>query len=235
MNQIHNKKRGFCLVAAVTSSALLVFATLLSLSAFFSWKAAADLTNAPPEVSNGYGVPDDHYREGLHPGFDYELPMGTPVVAVSDGQVRMTRAKYKEEDAAPVFMPIKKSKADGNSEPATFGGYYVIVRHDGHFLSFYHHLSKFFVDQGESVKRGQLIGLSGRDARELGAHLHYGVFKFRGTPRKHSQTYDPDELWLEGKAQCFDPKRDYSTAYQNQLTHPVACGEHYKSLINKNR
>jgi murein DD-endopeptidase MepM/ murein hydrolase activator NlpD len=42
-------------------------------------------------------------------------------------------------------------------------------------LSLYFHLSEFRVKEGEVVKRGQEIGLSGGTGRATGPHLHVAV------------------------------------------------------------
>lgn len=85
-----------------------------------------------------------------------------------------------------------KSSADGVISKVADNGYaysYVIILHPGGFLTLYGHLSEIFVKEGEIVRQGQVIGLSGgipgtKGAGWLttGAHLHFEVFKnFRQT------------------------------------------------------
>jgi murein DD-endopeptidase MepM/ murein hydrolase activator NlpD len=73
---------------------------------------------------------------GFHPGIDYNIGSGTPIIAVSDGEV---------------FF-IRKDISNGDE---------VVLEHGQHFNSNYAHLSKVFVKNGQLVKRGELIALSG--------------------------------------------------------------------------
>lgn len=55
-----------------------------------------------------------------------------------------------------------------------FGGY-VIIRHEGGFVTHYGHLSKVFVVTGQPVKRGMAIGIIGNTGASTGIHLHYEI------------------------------------------------------------
>ena len=99
-----------------------------------------------------YGTPGEFYGEGLHPGIDYDMPIGTYIVAVSDGIVVFVGEPYKDQ----VYG----------------GGYAVGLKHDDNFFSAYVHLSEVFVFNGQHIKRGQLIGLSGQSNNDY-PHLHF--------------------------------------------------------------
>lgn len=80
-----------------------------------------------------------------------------------------------------------KSAADGVISKVVdngFGYSYVIIAHADKVLTLYGHMSDIFVSEGEVVRQGQTIGLSGgipgtKGAGWLttGAHLHFEVFK----------------------------------------------------------
>jgi murein DD-endopeptidase MepM/ murein hydrolase activator NlpD len=56
----------------------------------------------------------------------------------------------------------------------------------------YLHLSEFKVSEGDKVKRGQLIGLSGDTGYAVGAHLHLSI-KINGIsidPEKFMDFFD---------------------------------------------
>lgn len=166
-------------------------------------------THGPFHVGTPYGVPVS-YGEGRHPGIDFGLPVGTPIVAVSDGVVG-----YVGEPCP------------GQSH---CGGIFVMTQHGDHFKSIYGHLSEAFVEKGQSLKRGQLIGLSGASNSGY-LHLHFGIGKIGGKGINYSQTFNPKGFWLDGKPQCFDPNVNYSNGSQKDITLPVACGEYAKRLI----
>jgi murein DD-endopeptidase MepM/ murein hydrolase activator NlpD len=90
-----------------------------------------------------------------HLGLDFRVPSGTPVAAMNDGTVLLARLLYYE-------------------------GNFVVLDHGQGLLTIYMHLSEFKVKEGDQVKRGQIIGLSGGTGRATGPHLHVGV-RWQGT------------------------------------------------------
>jgi len=90
-----------------------------------------------------------------HFGLDYRVHTGTPVDAINDGTVLLARFLY-------------------------FEGNCVVIDHGQGLLTLYFHLSEFKVKEGETVKRGQEIGLSGGTGRATGPHLHVAV-RWQGT------------------------------------------------------
>ena len=90
-----------------------------------------------------------------HLGLDFRVPSGTPVEAMNDGTVLLARPLY-------------------------FEGNFVALDHGQGLLTIYMHLSEFKVKEGDQVKRGQVIALSGGTGRATGPHLHVGV-RWQGT------------------------------------------------------
>jgi murein DD-endopeptidase MepM/ murein hydrolase activator NlpD len=90
-----------------------------------------------------------------HLGLDFRAPSGTPVEAMNDGTVLLARPLY-------------------------FEGNFVVLDHGQGLLTLYLHLSEFKVKEGDPVKRGQVIGLSGGTGRATGPHLHVAV-RWQGT------------------------------------------------------
>jgi murein DD-endopeptidase MepM/ murein hydrolase activator NlpD len=90
-----------------------------------------------------------------HLGLDFRVPSGTPVLAMNDGTVLLARPLY-------------------------FEGNFVVLDHGQGFLTLYLHLSEFRVKEGDQVKRGKVIGLSGGTGRATGPHLHVAV-RWQGT------------------------------------------------------
>ncbi|AMO49952.1 murein DD-endopeptidase [Kosakonia oryzendophytica] len=90
-------------------------------------------------------------RVAPHKGVDFAMPQGTPVLSVGDGEV----------------VVAKRSGA---------AGYYVAIRHGRTYTTRYMHLRKLLVKEGQKVKRGDRIALSGNTGRSTGPHLHYEVW-----------------------------------------------------------
>lgn len=105
-----------------------------------------------------FGERDDPFSgEGeFHTGVDISAPSGTPVRATADGVV---------------------SFADWQ------GGYgrLVIVDHGGGIQTYYAHLSRSLAYVGQSVRRGEEVGLVGSTGRVTAPHLHYEV-RIGGAP-----------------------------------------------------
>ena len=103
------------------------------------------------------------YNDGSsHGAIDLRASVGTPVYAAEDGTVNWVQAWDG------------KTKTGNQSY-----GNLVRIQHaayNGEKLeTYYAHLSKVCVKNGEKVKEGQLIGYSGATGNCYGAHLHFEV------------------------------------------------------------
>jgi murein DD-endopeptidase MepM/ murein hydrolase activator NlpD len=56
-------------------------------------------------------------------------------------------------------------------------GQLVVIEHVEEINSAYAHLSKILVKEGDTIKEGDVIGLSGATGRVTTPHLHYEVRK----------------------------------------------------------
>ena len=86
-----------------------------------------------------------------HQGVDYTIPEGSRVFATADGVVR---------DVA-----LRNSTS----------GQTVVIDHGNGYETSYSHLSKINVRKGQTVRRGDIIALSGDTGLSLAPHLHYEV------------------------------------------------------------
>jgi hypothetical protein len=86
----------------------------------------------------------------IHKGADFHAPMGTPVHASNSGVVVLARKLYYE----------------GNC---------VIIDHGMGLFTLSMHFSRIDVHEGQRVKAGDRLGLSGATGRVTGPHLHWAV------------------------------------------------------------
>ncbi len=91
--------------------------------------------------------------EKMHKGADFKAEIGTPIYATSDGKI------IKAEVS---------SKGYGN---------HVLIQHDDEFSTMYAHMSEIKVGIGQTVKKGDIIGLVGNTGASTLPHLHYEVQK----------------------------------------------------------
>lgn len=107
--------------------------------------------------SSEYGV---NRGDHTHHGVDYPVPVGTLIHAVSDGVVKFAGWQTK------FSRPCNDFKKCG-------AGIYVKIDHGGGIETIYMHLSKTGVSQGQKVRQGQVIGLSGNTGHSSGPHIHF--------------------------------------------------------------
>ena len=117
------------------------------------------------QYSSGFGVRRHPYtnKYDFHRGQDFSVKAGTRVYATADGRVVATRF-------------------DDNL------GLYVKIRHSNGFHTLYGHLREISIQQGETVKRGALIGRAGDTGRSTAPHLHYEV-------RHYNQPQNPNNYY----------------------------------------
>ena len=87
-----------------------------------------------------------------HGGTDIAAPLGTPILAASDGVV-VTATWHNSY------------------------GYYVKIKHDDTYSTLYAHCSALHVSVGQTVKQGQVIADCGSTGYTTGPHLHYEVIQ----------------------------------------------------------
>ncbi|MGU9129506.1 peptidoglycan DD-metalloendopeptidase family protein, partial [Clostridium perfringens] len=99
-----------------------------------------------------------HYPSGSpHSGTDFGVPVGTPVRASKSGTV------------------IKKAELDYSY------GYHLFIDHGDGLVTIYAHNSELLVNQGDTVRAGQVIAKSGSTGNSSGPHSHIEL-RYNGTP-----------------------------------------------------
>lgn len=99
------------------------------------------------QVTSGYGYRPAFRR--VHKGLDIKVYIGDTIKAAFSGKVRIV--DYER------------------------GGYgnYVVIRHNNGLETVYGHLSKQLVEENQTVKAGEPIGLGGNTGISTGSHLHF--------------------------------------------------------------
>ena len=119
-------------------------------------------------MSSGYGhrVDPIYGSTKFHAGLDFAASQGTDVFATGEGKV------------------VQAGRREGY-------GNCIDIDHGYNYLTRYAHLSEILVNQGEEVKRGQLIGKVGSTGKSTGPHLHYEV-RYKDEPQNPVNYYFMD-------------------------------------------
>jgi len=119
-----------------------------------------------------------------HQGWDFEAAAGTPCFAVADGTIEAVRSAG---DYGKQVVLRFRHDFDGDGDADTL-------------FAFYAHLSKIDVLQGQKVKRGDMIGLTGNTGNAVSMrgpdqHLHFEL-RSRALPgRGLDGRYSPMEIF----------------------------------------
>lgn len=103
-------------------------------------------------VNSGFGVRSDPFtgRPAVHEGVDISTARSQPVLATADGVVL-------------------------SSGWAGEYGKAIEIAHGDRYQTLYGHLEATFVQEGQTVRRGDRVGLVGSTGRSTAPHLHYEV------------------------------------------------------------
>jgi len=112
---------------------------------------------APLELPSGFkGNFGQQRKTHVHNGIDIGASVGTPIKSIADGVVTVSSSNYNSDCGAGI-----------------------IIKHADGFQSGYCHLSKNSVQVGDTVKQGDVIGLTGGavgasgSGNSQGPHLHF--------------------------------------------------------------
>jgi len=110
--------------------------------------ANKDLTR----VASGYGMRMDpiYHSRRFHAGMDFTAPTGTDIYATGNGRV----------------LSAGWQQGYGNC---------VQIDHGFGYVTLYGHMHTISVNAGQTVNRGEVIGLVGNTGKSTGPHLHYEV------------------------------------------------------------
>lgn len=104
-------------------------------------------------ITQNYGKTTFTRWYSFHNGTDFGVSIGTEVMAAANGKILAT----------------------GDSGRYAYGKW-MVIDHGNGLVTLYGHLSKQKISKGKSVKKGDVIGLSGNTGYSTGPHLHFSVF-----------------------------------------------------------
>ena len=124
---------------------------------------------------------------------DFKMKRATNILAVRDGVV----TRVKEDGAKGGWN--KKYRSQGNN---------IVIQHSDNSRSGYWHLQKdgVLVNVGDTIKKGQVIGLSGKTGYSSTPHLHFLVWYF-GPNRQWQQV--PTRFQTSKGVMYLRPMRRY--------------------------
>lgn len=127
-------------------------------------KATTVLRPVNGEISSNFGERVDPItgKNELHSGTDYKVAVGTQIKSAISGTV----------------VEVKKSNV-------SFGNFVRVKNSD--IVTTYAHCSTIKVKEGDTVKQGDIIALSGNTGKSSGPHLHFEV-------RKDGRLVNPEKL-----------------------------------------
>ena len=130
--------------------------------------------NAGQYVSSDFGWRNLYGRLDFHCGIDVPAKIGTPIIAVTDGTVTLSRRAGSK------------------------GG--IIMHYAGRQYTYWHTVPAKWVKDGTRVRRGQRIGTLANWGNNT--HIHYAVYLTEGATspnaRKDRNCVDPMDLAAEG-------------------------------------
>ena len=121
----------------------------------------------------------ENERYDFHRGIDIATPIGTPVFAVADGEVRTAGDHPSYSDPVIIIRHFR----NGETSCSNSGCYH----------SNYLHMDSAVVNQGQTVSKGQFIGYSGESASGFD-HLHMEI--------RDAKPEDPFSSW---QRDCINP------------------------------
>jgi len=125
-----------------------------------------------------------------HAGYDWEMPVGTPILAAAAG--RVTLAREEPEFFCPSLGRLVRGlRVRLLHEPEFSDGERADRRTLPRWETLYAHLSQVGVQEGQVVAPGEIIGLSGDSGCASGPHLHFEVRRFDNTNSGQPAAVDP--------------------------------------------
>lgn len=97
------------------------------------------------------------YQGKFHNGIDIGAPIGTEIRSSESGTI------------------VAVGDQDQYCRRGAYGKY-IVIAHENNLTTLYAHLSRYVVQRGDKVEKGQLVGYVGYTGYATGPHLHFTVY-----------------------------------------------------------
>lgn len=149
-------------------------------------------------IHQGYNGTFSHQNEN---SLDFIMPEGTEILSSREGLV--------------IDVVQKNNQGCPTRNCAPYGNYVSILHSDGTIAQYYHlQQNGAKVNIGDTVTKGQVIGLSGNTGWSSGPHLHFVTYLPSATDHKNRITVKT--LFKTGygdKTEYLEERKSYSRAY----------------------
>ncbi len=150
----------------------------------------ADREDDTPAVPFEIPAPDKVDLENYKLPFSYVTPLLGRITSPFgyrdhpvDGNAKFHYGVDIAGKTGTAIICFAAGKVESTGYNATYGNY-IFVAHSGGYRSFYGHLSRSLVKEGQKVKKGETIAKVGSTGTATGPHLHFEV-------RKDGSVLDP--------------------------------------------
>ena len=169
---LHNKSR---IIESILSSVGIDIQVQVS-----NENSGGPFTSSAPGTRDELILRTDRYLDTIQ-----NVPLGAPVPGVLTSRFGQRIDPINGKSAFHQGVDIRgrlgrnvTATADGivmSQDYDSFSGRYVVLDHGNGFRTKYAHLNKSLVQKGDTVARGQVIGLVGNSGRSTGPHVHYEI------------------------------------------------------------
>jgi murein DD-endopeptidase MepM/ murein hydrolase activator NlpD len=138
---------------------------------------------------------DSEFSHKDEKALDFKVKKGTKICAARDG----------------VVTAIRKDSDKGGLKPENISdGNYITIQHNDGSVAWYWHLQKdgVLVNKGDTIKTGQVIGLSGNTGYSAFPHLHFEV---QGIDLSGNYTQLPTRFYTQKGIIYLRPGKFYRT------------------------
>ena len=143
------------------------------------------------DEDSGLAIPDVVIQEAVSIPFDYVTPALGTLTSGFGYRDHPIDGEYKFHYGVDIAVAMRTEVGAFSDGKVVFAGWgdingnYIKVEHADGFATLYAHLDELLVEAGDTVEKGEIIGMSGQTGEVSGPHLHFQIYY-------HDQLVDPE-------------------------------------------